>query len=154
MLKILQQDEAIIARELGVGIAKNWSVFGIEIFDFVSKKMENAPKEVYWWTYLPVLKQDRILIGTGGYKGPPNDDGMVEIGYEIAPAYRGKGLATEMAKTLVTNAFTFPEIMMVQAHTLAEENASCSILKNCGFSKTAELEDEEDGKIWQWQLSK
>ena len=43
--------------------------------------------------------RDRLiysLIGLGGFKGAP-DHGQVEIGYEIAPGYRLRGLATEAA---------------------------------------------------------
>ena len=50
-----------------------------------------------WWAYLPVLKKTKTLLGSCGYKGDPKN-GMVEIGYEVAEAYRGWGLATEMAK--------------------------------------------------------
>ena len=79
-------------------------------------------------------------MGSCGYKGEPKD-GMVEIGYEVAEAYRGRGLATEMAKALIQNAFNDNAVMYVQAHTLAAVNESGSVLVKCGMQKMEELED-------------
>jgi RimJ/RimL family protein N-acetyltransferase len=59
-----------------------------------------------------------------------------------------------MAKGLIENAFKDQSVRQILAHTLAEENASCSVLKKCGFIKTGEIEDEEDGLIWRWELNK
>ena len=53
-------------------------------------------------TFLHV--EDKVLIGLGGFKGEANESGMVEIGYAIVPAYRGRGLATEAARGLVDHA--------------------------------------------------
>lgn len=40
------------------------------------------------------------------------------------------------------------------AHTLGEENASTKVLTKCGFRKVEEINDPEDGVIWQWRLNK
>ena len=64
------------------------------------------------------------------------------------------GLATEMAKALIEKAFESDEVSYVQAHTLAVENESRSVLKKCGMTKMEELEDPEDGKIWRWEIRK
>jgi ribosomal-protein-alanine N-acetyltransferase len=37
-----------------------------------------------------VLDREGRVVGTGGYKGPP-DAGRVEIGSGMAPAHRGRG---------------------------------------------------------------
>jgi hypothetical protein len=41
---------------------------------------------------------------------------------------------------------------MVDAHTLAQWNASTKILQKCGLTKIAEKHDPEDGDIWHWRL--
>ncbi len=78
----------------------------------------------------------------------------MEIGYEVIPAYRGIGLATEIAACLVDNAFNLPEVNHIIAHTLPEENASGKVLKKCGFVLDQEIIDPEDGLVWQWKLVK
>ena len=39
---------------------------------------------------------------------------------------------------------------VVTAHTLAEENASTTVLGKCGFTRTAQLR-ESDGDVWRWE---
>lgn len=117
-------------------------------------KLKSGEREFGWWTYLPIHKAENKLIGSCGYKGQPNEDGEVEIGYEIKSEYRNKGLATELAKALVENAFNFDTVNSVQAHTLGEVNASTKVLSKCGFQKTDEIEDKENGAIWKWELKR
>jgi [ribosomal protein S5]-alanine N-acetyltransferase len=102
-----------------------------------------------WSTHLFVHAADRALIGLGGYTGPP-ENGAVEIGYGIAPAYRGRGLATAAAAELVARARA-AGVRTVLAHTLAEPNPSTGVLTGLGFTRTAEF-DSEDGRIWRWEL--
>ena len=92
------------------------------------------------------------MIGNGGFKGRPDEHGMVEIGYEIAAAYRQRGLATEMAAALVEHSRKNSAVKKVWAHTLADEKISCRVLEKCGLHKIGEFEDPEDGWIWRWEL--
>jgi RimJ/RimL family protein N-acetyltransferase len=103
---------------------------------------------------LPVHRADNRLIGSGGYKGPPGVAGTVEIGYEITPAYRNSGYATEMTKGLVEHAFIDQRVTAVIAHTLGEENPSTAVLQKCGFHKTAEFTDPDEGTIWNRELQR
>ena len=139
---------------LGAKVSYGWTEFGDSIFRFSREMIQANPADVIWWTYLPVLKSEKVLVGSCGYKGPPDKDGMVEIGYEIALSYRNQGLATELAKGLIDFAFQHPEVKAVKAHTLAEVNASGSVLKKCGMQKIAELYDPDDGEVWQWVVSR
>ncbi len=102
--------------------------------------------------YFFIHSTDRKLVGSGGFKGKPDDAGTVEIGYAVASAYRGKGLATEAASGLIDFAFSNSQTQTVQAHTLAEENESVRVLRKVGMQFVKELYDPEDGNIWQWQL--
>ncbi len=40
------------------------------------------------------------------------------------------------------------------AHTLPAPNASTRVLAKCGFERTGEVEDPEDGLVWRWERSK
>jgi RimJ/RimL family protein N-acetyltransferase len=150
---ILSGDEAI-AKALGLNVPKKWTEFGEVIFQFALDEIKVDPASKKWWAYLPVLIKTNTLIGSCGYKGKPDENGYVEIGYEVAEDYRNRGYATEITKTLINIALTHPEVKGVLAHTLANENPSTCVLKKCNFKKTDELEDEEDGKIWRWELMK
>ncbi len=139
---------------LGIHIADNWTEFGVEPLKYSRDKIVKDNEEMGWATYFPIHKQDNTLIGSCGYKGKPSEQGTVEIGYEIAPDYRNKGFATELAKGLITNAFAENSVKIIIAHTLPEENASTKILTKCRFVKTGEINDPEDGLIWKWELEK
>jgi [ribosomal protein S5]-alanine N-acetyltransferase len=141
-----------LAGYLKVIVPDSWTEFGTGPLKYCLEKLRSE-NEQGWWTYFPIHKKDNTLVGSGGYKGKPVE-GMVEIGYEIALAYRNKGLATEFAKALIDHAFSFPDIHTVTAHTLAEVNPSTKVLSKCGFIKVDEINDPDDGLIWKWELKK
>ncbi len=133
-------------------VPENWTEFGARALQHSLDKLKASENEKNWWSYLPIHKADNMLIGLCGYKGQPNENGMVEFGYEIKADYRNKGLATELAKALVSNAFDFEEVKFMQAHTLGEINASTQVLLKCGFQKIDEIPNKELGILWKWQL--
>ena len=92
------------------------------------------------------------MIGNAGFKGPPDPDGMVEIGYGIVPSYQGQGYATEAAEALVAYAFGSRRVRVVRAHTLPRDSPSTHVLKNCGFTRVGEVIDPEDGQVWRWEI--
>ena len=147
------EGRAALAEYLQLHIPEEWDEFETEPYVYVREKLKVNPDEAPWWMWLAVLTQDNILIGQCGFKGPPKD-GMVEFGYGVVSSHRGIGLATEIAAVLIDHAFTFPEITHVMAHTLAEENASTNILRKCGLQFVSEINDPEDGLIWQWRLDR
>jgi len=149
----IQSNEAL-AKKLGVNVLDQWSEFGPGPFSWVLEKLKDDPESLGWWTYFPIHIDDNTLIGSGGFKGPADENGYVEIGYEIAPKYRKNGYATEMAQAFIQFAESHQHINGVIAHTLAIENESTSILKKCGFIKTNEIQDLEDGLIWRWEKQK
>ena len=141
------------AIKINVNVPDNWTEFGVYALQYALDNLSESEEEINWWTYLPIHKQDNKLIGSGGYKGKPTDEGIVEIGYEIAPDYRNKGLATEFAKSLIENALKDENVKSIVAHTLGHENASTKVLKKCGFVKVEEIIDPDEGLIWKWELN-
>ena len=51
------------------------------------------------------VDEPRTLVGLGGFKGPPRD-GVLEIGYAVAPDWEGRGIATAATRELLREAFT------------------------------------------------
>jgi len=97
-------------------------------------------------------KIDNMMIGMCGFAAPPDSDGVVEIGYGIAPDYQGKGYASEAAQGLVDFASRDPRVRRIRAHTLMQSNASTRVLEKCGFEKISETVDPENNiSIWRWE---
>jgi RimJ/RimL family protein N-acetyltransferase len=113
------------------------------------EKIKAATTVDYWRDgFTILLLEESLIIGLCGYKGPPKD-GVVEVAYGVAPAYGGKGYATEAAEALTAHAFA-AGVKTVLAHTLPELNASGRVLTKCGFECMGEVIDPEDGLVWRW----
>lgn len=96
-------------------------------------------------------REGNEVVGSAGFKGPPDADGVVEIAYGVAPSREGRGYATEAAGALVRFATADERVQLVRAHTLPEENASTRVLRKCGFVHIGEVIDPEDGLVWRWE---
>ena len=92
------------------------------------------------------------IVGSAGFKGAPDDDGMVEIAYGVVPSRAGRGYATEAALALIHFATSDPRVRLLRAHTRAEANASTRVLRKCGFVHIGDVVDPEDGPVWRWEL--
>jgi RimJ/RimL family protein N-acetyltransferase len=150
-----QQGREALSGLLGVAVPPGWPEFpeAFALPDFGAVSIgEPAPNR--WNGYLFVDPRIGALIGNGGYAGEPNQAGEVEVGYEVAPAYRNMGYASEAVRALVDNALKVSEITAVIAHTLALENASVRVLRKAGFQWDGEMASDEAGAIWRWRATR
>jgi RimJ/RimL family protein N-acetyltransferase len=112
----------------------------------------NAPEPDPWIHGFTILRnEDQQPVGFGGFKGPPNEDGVVELAYGIDDEYQNQGFATEMTQALTTFAKSHPEVKLVIAHTLPSNGPSQRVLTKCGFQNAGEHMDPEDGLVWRWE---
>ena len=91
------------------------------------------------------------VIGSAGFKGPPDENGTVEIAYGIVPGHQGRGYANEATAALLAFASGDGRVKLVRAHTLSDHNASTRVLTKCGFEYIGEVVDPEDGLVWRWE---
>ncbi len=141
-----------LEKYIGYSVHPDWTEFGEQPWTYALEQLRTNELQAGWWTWFPVLKSEDQVIGTCGYKGLPDTDGYVEIGYEIAPPFRNQGLGRECAQGLVDRLHDIHVITGVKAHTLATENASAAILRKLGFVFNGEVLDPDDGLIWSWRL--
>lgn len=146
-LEALVEGDDVFASRFGIPVVDGWAGFP-EAVPHTLAAVREQPDQT-WGTHL-FLADDGALVGFGGWKGAPTD-GTAELGYAVAPARQGQGIATAVVAELVTRARR-AGVATVVAHTLAEENASTAVLTKAGFTMTAELTDPDDGPLWRWQL--
>ena len=105
------------------------------------------------WTFgfAVASREHGQVIGTAGFKGPPDADGVVEVAYAIAPAFEGRGYATEAAAALVAFAEADDRVRTIRAHTLPDGAASQRVLERCGFARVGPVDDPDDGPVVRWE---
>ena len=144
---VLQSTEAVLAQIETMSLADQ-----AEISPDWLARLRAAPSADPWTHgFAIVLKTSGAVIGSCGYKGAPSADRVVEIAYVVNADSQGRGYATEAAAALTHYALESPEVQLVCAHTRPEENASTRVLTKCGFRWVGEVNDPEDGLVWQWE---
>ena len=138
---------------LGVRVPDDWPTFP-ESMPHGYEILKADATAANWGFYLFIHTGDRVLIGEGGFKGRPDREGVVEIGYALVSEYRLRGLATEAAQGLTHYAFSHPEVMIVQAHTLPDGTASINVLKKLGMKFISSVQDPEDGEVLRWRMER
>lgn len=143
---LVVSDDAFTDR-FGIPVVAGWVGFP-EALPLALDGARHRPGDP-WGTHL-FFDDDGALVGFGGFKGEPRD-GEVEVGYAVAPARQGCGIATSVVTQLVSRARA-AGVRVVSAHTLAAENASTTVLRKCGFAQT-ERAVEAVGEVWRWELT-
>lgn len=87
-----------------------------------------------WYTNWEMLNPElHIIIGSACFKGPPDESGMVEVGYEVDRTYRNQGYASEAVQALIQWAFTFDSVKGVIASVEPDNLASKGVLNKMGM---------------------
>jgi RimJ/RimL family protein N-acetyltransferase len=82
------------------------------------------------------------LVGAGGFFGPPDNDGSVQIGYSVCKEWRRVGIATEIVEALLTYAWMNDAVRKILARTRPDNCSSIGVLRRNGFQETACVEPE------------
>lgn len=108
---------------------------------------KGGAEAVGWGLWFFLLKTDQGLAaaGNGGFKGPPDDAGVAELGYAVMPAQQRSGLATEAVTALMGWARGDGRVKGFIAHTLTGLTPSIRVLEKCGFA--GPFPGPEDGVI-------
>ena len=88
---------------------------------------------IYYVVTAPELATPRELVAAVGYFGPPDPQGVVEIGFSVVTTWRGKGVATEGVRALVDRALKHTKVRKILARTKPDNASSISVLKKSGF---------------------
>lgn len=145
---MLIETERLIITEFSMNMAKSVQENSL---DDDNKRF--VPDEV-WETIEEAEETLRFLISRyGSFEGPlvypvivketkdnvgyvqlcPLDDGEWEIGYHIAERFTGKGYATEAVKAFLPIISKEVNTTKIYGICLAENKASCAVMKKCGF---------------------
>ncbi|MGL4511783.1 MAG: GNAT family N-acetyltransferase [Lacipirellulaceae bacterium] len=120
-------------------VPPTWPPTGVrDVLDMFEETLRDHPDQVGWhgWYWIALDHPRPTLVGSGGFRGPPLDEGAVEVGYGMLDPYRGLGYATEGVSLLVDHAFRQPTVRLVFAECEQGNVASQRVLIKCGFVLT------------------
>jgi len=143
--------EAQLSASLGIPLADD--LFGGIVQRATRTKLEKMRKSAAnardWMTYwLIVIQSVGSGVGLAGFKGIPDGEGEVEIGYGMDAASRGNGYMTEAVRALLSWAFSHPECLKVNARKVLKENvASQRVLLHAGFRQVTTSADAMDFEV-------
>ena len=98
-----------------------------------------------WLIRIAVLRERGSIIGLGNFHGPPDERGMVEIGYRVHHDHQGLGFAREIATGMWACVAKRPDVRWLRATVAPDNSASIAIIVGAGFTQIGEQHDPEDG---------
>ena len=98
-----------------------------------------------WIARAAVDEPAGFVVGHGGFHGPPDVDGVVEVAYSVDPAHRRKGYAKAILRALLERADADPAVTAVRASIRPDNFGSRATIAGFGFKKVGEQWDPEDG---------
>jgi ribosomal-protein-alanine N-acetyltransferase len=104
-----------------------------------------TPADLAWVTGLVVDDDLSQVVGRAGFHAAPDVDGMVEVGYEIDPAYRRRGYARAAFETLLARARSEASVRVLRVTVSPDNVASLGLVGQYPFVANGEQWDEEDG---------
>ena len=152
-MELQLNDPMAFFNSLGVEPEPAWPPFLLDEdkMKLVIERMRANPENIGWhvWVYVsPILNR---LVGVGGFNGPPNEFGEVDIEYSMLISYREQGLATEGVHALLDWALDHPALKRINAQTRSDRVTAQRVLEKLGFVEGSRRREEgQDFEYISW----
>jgi RimJ/RimL family protein N-acetyltransferase len=101
------------------------------------------------WVQLSVEERDsNTLVGDVGLSPAEDEPGVIKVGYTVAPAFQGRGYASEAIGALVAYAFGTLDADVVRAYASAENVPSLRVAEKVGMSLIERIEHRHGDEVW------
>ena len=115
------------------------------LWNFRLDQMREDPASARWLVRVVIDTESQEIVGHAGFHGPPDQNGMVEVGYTIHPDYRRRGYASAALGALISYAANDIDTKTVRASVSPDNAASMATITPFGFVQVGEQMDEIDG---------
>ncbi|HET6857658.1 MAG TPA: GNAT family protein, partial [Streptomyces sp.] len=127
-------------------LAKAGSLAGVELSDYFLSdsamwlwryrlgQLAEHPDGARWILRILACAPDGAVVGHSGFHGPPDAEGMVEVGYGVLPEFRRRGHARAMLVELLRRAAADPGVTTVRASISPGNVASEATIAGFGFT--------------------
>jgi RimJ/RimL family protein N-acetyltransferase len=136
---------------LTVHFPKEWpGEDALQMFPVWVARRDRLPDPGPWCDGVVVRREDRLAVGSIGFKSAPDTTGTVEIGYAVNRPLWGRGYATETVGAIVAWALAQPQTRRVTAECLVSNPASARVLQKSGFQRVGRRVSP-DGELLLWE---
>jgi ribosomal-protein-alanine N-acetyltransferase len=135
-------------KKLGLKTGENWPTNDTkDILPIICKEFEKYIVPTGFEIWMIVNRDNMQVIGDIGFKGQPNNEGEVEIGYGLITEEQGKGYGYEALEAMVKWAFYQDKVKVVKADCLIDNYPSIRILQKVGMKEVS-----SDKELIYWEL--
>lgn len=115
----------------------------------IEEMAERLPGESGGWVQLSVIERSSAsLVGDVGFSRAAGEPGVIKVGYTIAPAFQGRGYATEAMRALVAYALETLGAGVVRAYASADNIASIRVAEKVGMKLMERFEGRDGDEVW------
>ncbi len=146
MLALLDNDLARASELAGMQLTDFYTSDDISwLWALRAKQIEADAESENWAASIVVDSETGTAVGHAGFHAPPDENGLVEIGYSIDPLRRRQGFARATVAALLARAASEPAVVTVRASISPTNAASLATIAGYGFEHVGEQIDDEDG---------
>ena len=106
-----------------------------------------------WFVRWIVSRESKEIVGSISFHAPPDEVGMVEIGFGISEPCRNQGFGKEALLGMWAWVINQPGVTTLRYTVSATNGPSMSIINSLGFAHVGQQIDEEDGPEEIYEMS-
>ena len=136
--------------DLGISLGTGWpDAAELETVPKILKNLERVNEPSGFESWMIIVRPEMKIIGSTGFKGVPNEEGSIDIGYGIISQEQKKGYAIEAVTALANWALAKNEVNNITARCLLTNSSSARLLEKMKF-----IEISRDDEMIYWKLTK
>ena len=116
-------------------------------------QVRKNPEVAKYLLRVAVLKQNMVVVGSAGFHNLPDENGMIEIGFGVDPAFQNKGYGKQILHGMWGWVVNEPRVKTLR-YTVSPSNLiSKQIIQKLEFKLVGEQMDDIDGVEEIYELS-
>ena len=108
-------------------------------------QVKSDPAVNKWFVRWMVERETREIVGSTSFHGPPDEQGMMEIGLGVHINFKRRGYATEALIGMWSWVINQPAVELLRYTVDPNNEASVAVIKKFGFECVGQQIDPEDG---------
>jgi RimJ/RimL family protein N-acetyltransferase len=138
MARAALESHESLSKVIAADVPSDWPPRDLaDVQELFAARLAEGDHQVGWWGWYIITKPGVVapsatLVGSCGCT-PFYPHRAHSFGYGILPAFEGRGITSEAARTIADWAIEQPGVARIEANTFERHEASKKILARCGF---------------------